>query len=89
MSEHMDKKARPLRSLKGASDDDDLLELDSRKRISLGKHAKHERYLVTDLDDGMLLLTPVIVLPVDHPVAMQLEQSMAAWKERYSAERGE
>lgn len=75
---HMDKEAKItqlLRELQGASEDDDLLEMDARNRLSLGRHATFRRYLVTDLRDGMLLLTPVIVLPASSPIAKQLEAS--------------
>jgi prophage tail gpP-like protein len=39
-----------------------LLELDSRRRISLGQLARHDRYLVTAEPDGTLVLTPAVVM---------------------------
>jgi hypothetical protein len=39
-----------------------LLELDSRRRISLGSLATHDRYLVDVEEDGTIVLTPAIVM---------------------------
>lgn len=39
-----------------------LVELDSRRRLSLGKLAKHDRYFVVVEEDGTIVLTPVVVL---------------------------
>lgn len=80
---HMDKEAKIaqlLRELQGASLDDDLLEVDARNRLSLGSHATHKRYLVTDLGDGMILLTPVIVLPASSAIAKQIASARAYHK---------
>lgn len=77
---HMDKEAKIaqlLRELQGAAEDDDLLEVDARNRLSLGSHATHKRYLVTDLGDGMILLTPVIVLPANSAIAKQIQSARA------------
>jgi hypothetical protein len=41
-----------------------LLEVDSRRRISLGALAQHDRYFVDVEDDGVIVLTPVIVMSV-------------------------
>jgi hypothetical protein len=41
-----------------------LLEVDSRRRISLGPLAKHDRYLVVVEDDGTIILTPAVVMSV-------------------------
>jgi hypothetical protein len=43
---------------------DNLLEVDSRRRISLGPLAQHDRYLVEVEDDGVIVLTPAVVLSV-------------------------
>ena len=42
-----------------------LIELDSRRRCSLGKigHPEHTRYLATTQRDGTMILTPAVVLP--------------------------
>lgn len=48
--------------LRGASDDDPLIELDDRGRVSLGRYTDHRRFLVTAQDGGQLLLTPVTVI---------------------------
>lgn len=52
-------------SLKGASDDDPLLEADQgRHRITLGALARYFRYVAQLVDDGdQILLTPVVVAP--------------------------
>lgn len=76
----MDKEAKItalLRELQGASEDDDLLEVDTRNRLSLGKYAAHRRYLVTDLGDGMILLTPVVVIPANSSIAKQIQSASA------------
>lgn len=39
-----------------------LIELDSRKRAPLSQLAHHRRYLVTVDDDGVLILTPAVVM---------------------------
>lgn len=41
-----------------------LLELDSRRRVSLGTIAKHDRYLANVEDDGTIILTPAVVMSV-------------------------
>jgi len=44
-----------------------LLTLDSRKRVSLGKLARHDHYMITEEPGGVLILTPVVVVPISHP----------------------
>jgi hypothetical protein len=39
-----------------------LLELDSRRRLSLGQIAKHDRYLAEIEQDGTIVLTPAVVM---------------------------
>jgi hypothetical protein len=39
-----------------------LLELDTRRRISLGQLAKHNRYLAAIEEDGTIVLTPAVVM---------------------------
>lgn len=39
-----------------------LLELDSRRRLSLGSIARHSRYLAEVEDDGTIVLTPAVVI---------------------------
>jgi hypothetical protein len=39
-----------------------LLELDSRRRVSLGSLATHDRYLVEVEEDGTIVLTPAVVM---------------------------
>jgi hypothetical protein len=39
-----------------------LLEVDSRRRISLGSLAEHDRYLVDVEADGTIILTPAVVM---------------------------
>jgi hypothetical protein len=41
-----------------------LLELDARRRVSLGKvgRAEHTRYLVEEFADGSVMLTPAVVV---------------------------
>ena len=40
-----------------------VLEVDSRRRISLGSLAEHDRYLVEVQEDGTIVLTPAVVMP--------------------------
>jgi hypothetical protein len=42
-----------------------LLTLDSRRRISLGALAKYDRYFATVEAGGIIVLTPAIVLTVE------------------------
>jgi len=45
----------------------DLLEVDSRRRVSLGARVEpHARYLVEVRADGSIVLVPAVVLPVPH-----------------------
>jgi hypothetical protein len=54
-----------------------LLELDGRRRISLGALARHNYYFAEEQDDGVIVLTPAVVMPaaqaeriddfLDHP----------------------
>ncbi|HEY5857194.1 MAG TPA: hypothetical protein VIW24_24960 [Aldersonia sp.] len=39
-----------------------LIELDSRRRTDLGKIGRHQRYLVTEEEDGTLIWTPAVVM---------------------------
>jgi hypothetical protein len=48
-----------------------LLEVDSRRRISLGTLAAHDRYLVTVDDDGVIILTPAAAIPLAELAALQ------------------
>jgi hypothetical protein len=69
-----DKIISPFESLGGKLNDSDLVAVDVRKRISLGKYARHGRYLITQLDDDNLLLTPVVVVPANHPAALAIKR---------------
>lgn len=42
----------------------DLIELDSRRRVTLPKSACYDRYIVTAGPDGTLTLTPAVVRSV-------------------------
>lgn len=39
-----------------------LIELDERRRVSLGKIGRHSRYLVREEPDGTLVFEPAVVL---------------------------
>lgn len=39
-----------------------LLEVDTRRRISLGPLAEHDRYLAQVEEDGVIILTPAVVM---------------------------
>jgi hypothetical protein len=45
--------------------DDYILEVDSRRRVSLGRigHPEHTRYLAHEEPDGAIILEPVAVMP--------------------------
>jgi hypothetical protein len=47
-----------------SQDNRKLLELDGRRRISLGALATHNYYLIDVQDDGVIVLTPANVIPV-------------------------
>jgi hypothetical protein len=40
-----------------------LLEVDARRRVSLGALAEHDRYLASLEEDGTIVLTPAVVMP--------------------------
>lgn len=46
-----------------------VLEVDSRKRISLGALATSDRYIVYPEDDGTLILVPAVVVVLPRPPA--------------------
>ncbi|WP_420619134.1 hypothetical protein [Candidatus Poriferisocius sp.] len=56
-----------------------LVELDARRRVALGKFGKpeHTRYLVTEHPDGSLLLTPAVVMTV-HEAALLRNPELVA-----------
>lgn len=39
-----------------------MIEVDSRRRVSLGKLGRHDRYLATEQPDGTITLEPAVVL---------------------------
>jgi hypothetical protein len=39
-----------------------LIELDDRRRVSLGKLGHHARYLASEQEDGTIILEPAVVL---------------------------
>jgi hypothetical protein len=39
-----------------------LVEVDSRRRVSLGKLGHHDRYLATEHPDGVITLEPAVIL---------------------------
>jgi hypothetical protein len=39
-----------------------MVELDERRRVSLGKIGRHTRYLVHEQEDGTIVLEPAVVL---------------------------
>lgn len=39
-----------------------LIEVDGRRRLNLSKIGRHDRYTVTEHEDGTITLTPAIVL---------------------------
>lgn len=41
---------------------DVVIELDDRRRVSMGKIGRHDRYLVHEHDDGTLVLEPAVIL---------------------------
>ena len=41
-----------------------VLEVDSRRRVSLGKLGSHDMYLAHTEVDGTIILTPAVILPV-------------------------
>ncbi|MGH3504799.1 MAG: hypothetical protein ACRDQA_28475 [Nocardioidaceae bacterium] len=41
---------------------DTLIELDDRRRVSLGKLGRHQRYLAHEEPDGTLVLTPAAIM---------------------------
>lgn len=41
-----------------------LIQVDARKRISLGSYAHHDQYIVTEEEGGRLILEPAVVLSV-------------------------
>lgn len=43
-----------------------VLEVDARKRVSLGKLATADRYIVYPEDNGTLILVPAVVVTLPH-----------------------
>lgn len=61
--------------IRGASENDPLLEVDARRRITLGALAQHRRYLATVQDSGQILLTPATIVPAGD-VAQQIQDTI-------------
>ena len=57
-----------------------LLELDTRRRISLGQIAKHDRYLAVAEADGTIVLTPAVVMT--EAEAARLRTEPETWRGR-------
>ncbi|WP_454140727.1 hypothetical protein [Microbacterium lacticum] len=55
-----------------------LIQVDGRKRVSLGKLAKHDQYLVTEDADGRIVLEPAVVLTVAEKNFLQDPELVAA-----------
>ena len=58
----------------------DEISVDERGRTSLAKVTRHDhrRYLVEELDDGTLVLTPAVTLPAVEVAALRDPQVRAA-----------
>ena len=71
-----------------------LIQVDGRKRISLGSLAHHAQYLATELSDGSVLLEPAVVLTAaekaflaDETLSAALARVNAAPEKRRTRER--
>lgn len=64
-----------------------LIELDSRRRLALGRIGKpeHTRYLVDEQPDGTLVLTPAVVMS-EQEVALLRNTGLAARLEAEAAD---
>ena len=64
-----------------------LVELDSRRRVALGKlgRAEHTRYLAEDQADGTIILTPAVVMTANE-VALLRQPGVVARVEAELAE---
>ena len=58
-------------------DEQILLEVDKRNRISLGELATKQRYLATLEPDGSIILTPAVVVPATLMQAPKLPGELA------------
>ncbi len=56
---------------------DTLIELDDRRRVSLGKVGRHRRYLAHEEPDGTLVLTPAAVMSEAQARLLALPDVMA------------
>lgn len=65
-----------------------ILELDDRRRVSLGKLAEHSRYLVRKEDDGTLILEPAVVLTAFEARVLGSPEMIAKLREAQAAPRG-
>lgn len=54
------------------TDEEVLLEVDKRRRVSLGDLATKQRYLAKLEPDGTIILTPAVVMPI--ALAQGIEQ---------------
>lgn len=61
-----------------------LLEVDSRKRVTLGDLATHRYYLVRAEEDGTIILTPAVVVPATKETANRL-MPVIPWQGRPQA----
>jgi hypothetical protein len=62
-----------------------LIQVDARKRISLGSLAHHDQYIATESPDGSVLLEPAVVLTAaEH--AFLADETLSAALSRVSAQ---
>jgi hypothetical protein len=65
-----------------------ILEVDDRRRVSLGRLAEHSRYLVRKEDDGTLILEPAVVLTAFEARVLGNSEVLAKLREAQAAPRG-
>ncbi len=64
-----------------------MVELDERRRLSLGKIGRHSRYLVREQEDGTLVFEPAVVLTEFEARALGSQELMDQLQDSQDPER--
>ena len=65
-----------------------LLELDARRRITLGRLANHDRYTARVMPNGSILLEPAVVVSADEAAMMQNPEFVEMIRQRIADTKG-
>lgn len=68
--------------MSAATSSGQLLELDARRRVTLGKLAHHDRYTARLMSNGSILLEPAVVVTADEAAMIRTPEFIAMLQRR-------